>query len=343
MSDICRNCGEELTEGAKFCGSCGAKAEPASPPAEPLVSEQPADTAPEPNTAPEHPAAYPPPEYAVPISDGYQPPQPEGYAPAGQPTPPYYAPNAVPPQGQYGQPPYGAPPQGQYAQPPYGAPGYGMQPAPKKKSKIGIIIGIIIVVIVAAIAVIIVVSKNAYDKNKTPNGDTNSSETGTTAETAADHQPAGDVGFDEPEDAIAEYINGIGALVKGGSTFGDIMSSCYEYQYAESDYKATIKETIEEQNDTVGSTFEMLSAYADDLTVSYKDFEKKTLTADEQKKFIEDNMIDVYCSTDSIEEICTCSFTMVMSFSGIDSDSEMQLSCIKADGRWFLSFSTMEE
>ena len=333
MSDICRNCGEELKEGAKFCGSCGAKVEPAAAPAEPAVSEQPAYTVPEPNTAPEN---------AAPPTDGYQPPQPEYYS-AGQPAPPpYYAPNSAPPQGQYGQPPYGAPAPGQYGQPPYGAPGYGMQPQPKKKSKAGIIIGIIVVVIVAIIAVVIVVSKNAYEKTFN-NGASNGSEDSTSAQTDSDAKPVSDKGFDTPEDAIAAYINGIEALVKGESTFADIMYNCYEYQYAEPAYKSTIEDTIDEQEGTVGSSFEMLSAYADDFAVSYKDFESKALTADEQEKFIEDNMIETYCDTENIEEVSSCSFTMVMSFAGIDSDNEMSLCCIKADGRWFLSFSSMEE
>jgi hypothetical protein len=56
---FCEHCGNNLPDGAKFCGACGAKME-----AQP---------------APPAPAHYPPPAYAQPYP--VQPPQPQAYAP----------------------------------------------------------------------------------------------------------------------------------------------------------------------------------------------------------------------------------------------------------------------
>ena len=64
---FCENCGNKLPDGAKFCGGCGAKTEPA----------QPAYTAAE-EPAPAHPAP-PPPVYTPPAQTAYAPHQPSAY------------------------------------------------------------------------------------------------------------------------------------------------------------------------------------------------------------------------------------------------------------------------
>ena len=65
---FCENCGKELLEGAKFCGSCGAKTGPEQP--APTVAAEP---------PPVHPVS-PPPAYTPPVQTA--PPRPQGYAPA---------------------------------------------------------------------------------------------------------------------------------------------------------------------------------------------------------------------------------------------------------------------
>ena len=399
MSDICRNCGEVLKEGAKFCGSCGAKVEPIvedpvveAPVEETPVMETPVVEAPvESITEPEQPAGHeaPQPVYPTPDQPNFTVPEmpdrrpdepPHGaygqfaygapaqnasYSPNPQPTPPtggyqpqqqyvpngqpqQYVPNGQPQQyvsnGQPTQPRYYAPTQpGPYGQPPYGAHGYGVQPQPQKKSKTGLIIGIVIgaVVIIAGVGILL---WSILGNGKAPSGSTDkpAGENSSAVETSGANSTVQGNGYATPDDAVAAYIKGIEGLVKGEGDFAAIMNSCYEYQYVKSEYKSTIQDAIDEQNGTMEDTFALLRSYADDFSVTYKIKDTKTMTASEQEAFIEDHMIDDYCDTSAIGEICTCDVTMTMNFYGTGSDSDMKLTCIKADGQWFLSFNGMD-
>jgi len=120
MAKFCSNCGTGLEESAKFCMNCGTSApQPPTPAPEP---------APEPAPQPEPmPVPAPQPEPA-PIYQGQLPPQPQY---PQQPFPQY------PPQPQ--QPYPAAPP-----------------PAPKKKSKLPLVLLIIAVVLIGGIAAIVV-------------------------------------------------------------------------------------------------------------------------------------------------------------------------------------------
>ena len=69
---FCKNCGKNLSDGAKFCNGCGAKTEAAQVAA---------------NTAPQ-PPAYMPPAQAAPVPQTYAPPH--SYAPP--PAPASYSP-----------------------------------------------------------------------------------------------------------------------------------------------------------------------------------------------------------------------------------------------------------
>lgn len=102
---FCENCGSSLQDGAKFCGSCGAKTEPVAPADEtiqastPEISHQPQvaeDNTARPSAAKEAetpsytPPARPAPAYTAPqpaqsysTGQSYQPPAPNPYAPGG--------------------------------------------------------------------------------------------------------------------------------------------------------------------------------------------------------------------------------------------------------------------
>ena len=73
---FCEKCGKELLEGAKFCGSCGAKIEPEQPAS--TVAAEPPPVHPVPP-----PPAYTPPVQAVTPRQAYAPAQPQAYP--GQP------------------------------------------------------------------------------------------------------------------------------------------------------------------------------------------------------------------------------------------------------------------
>ncbi|TFV66231.1 UNVERIFIED_ORG: DUF4333 domain-containing protein [Bacillus sp. AZ43] len=96
------------------------------------------------------------------------PPQPQ------QPQQPPWPPSGQEPSGQppYGAPPYGPPPQygpPSYGQPPYGPPpGYGSPPAPPRKSRTGLVVGILAAVVaLAALGVVLAVnlSSTVLDRN----------------------------------------------------------------------------------------------------------------------------------------------------------------------------------
>ncbi|SOD97445.1 DUF4333 domain-containing protein [Blastococcus haudaquaticus] len=109
------------------------------------------------------------PQYGPPQQSGQQPygQQPQ-YGPpqqAGQ--QPYGAPQQYGPPPQYGQPPYGQ--QGPYGQPPYGGPGapYG-QPAPAKKSRVGLIAAVtvgLLVLIGVGVVLAMTMSSTVLDRN----------------------------------------------------------------------------------------------------------------------------------------------------------------------------------
>lgn len=138
----CTSCGANLTPGVAICPLCGTpapyNANPAgsSPQYDPTVAAPPyGGTPPPPSTA------YGTPSYGVP------PPNP--YGPPPQPQQNFYG--APPQQGSYGAPPQ----QGGYVAPPP-QPGnmyaYGTQPPPKRRSRLGLILGIVALVLVLACA-----------------------------------------------------------------------------------------------------------------------------------------------------------------------------------------------
>ncbi len=132
---FCQNCGQNLSDDAKFCENCGALTAP--------QSAAPAAQSPSPpyqqpvQPAYQQPAATPPP-YQQPSQPVYQQP---------------YAYQKPPVQQAYGQGGYQQPVQPAYQQP-YG---YGAAPV-KKKSKAGLIVGIILGVVVLVVGVIVLVS-----------------------------------------------------------------------------------------------------------------------------------------------------------------------------------------
>ena len=326
MSMICTNCGSELREGAKFCPNCGAKAEPAvQMPAEPVYSapqepQEPVYEAPS-YPAPEQPqeTPYQAPAYSAPVQPGqpvygqpappnaYQPapgPQ-QGYAPAGQPQqPPYYAPNGAP--GQYGQPPYGAPA--------YGAPGYGAQPQPKKKGKAGLIIGIIIGVIVIAVGVVLLIMNLG----------------------------GGSQGASTPEAVITEFGTTVDKMFKGNATFEDMLGNIYEWNYMKPEKKSEFQKEIDESAEEFNSGVALIKAFYSDISITCKVTDTKTMTPDEMKEYLDDNEISEYCDTDKITEMCTCAVTSTITYDDETQDSETEMVCIKADGKWYISMSEME-
>ena len=122
---ICKQCGNELAPGAKFCGVCGTPAEAAPQPVEEVQYAQPVQ--PEPAQ----------PVYAQPVQP--EPAQPVYAQPVQQPEQPQYT---QPAQPQYAQPQY-QPQQYDYAQPQYNAGAPMEDPVERNLSKSILIFGIL--------------------------------------------------------------------------------------------------------------------------------------------------------------------------------------------------------
>ena len=139
---FCPYCGSQVDDGSKFCIACGAKLSPAEP-AAPAAPQQPAYEAPQ------------EPVYEAPQQPVYEAPQQTYQAPPQQ--------TYQQPQQQYQQPGYNAqqqpyqPQQQSYVPPTQTAyqPQGGYAAAPRKKSKLPLIIGIILGVIVLAVAALL--------------------------------------------------------------------------------------------------------------------------------------------------------------------------------------------
>lgn len=172
---FCKNCGQQLIDGAKFCGSCGtpvaaAEAQPQQSAAAPQAQmpEAPVYAAPQEPMQPE-------PTYAAPqsVSSEDAPPAEQYPQDAYQPQSSYqYPQDAYQPQSSYQYPQDGYQPQSsyQYPQDGYGY-GYGVggyvppEQPPKKKSKKGLVIGIIAaaVVIIGAVAAFLLLRGGSSD------------------------------------------------------------------------------------------------------------------------------------------------------------------------------------
>lgn len=183
----CNKCGAQLPDNARFCNNCGAKID--TSPAEPELEEE--------ATIPEE--AYTAPETTnyTPANDGYQN---YGSYNAGNNSGSYngsYNGSYSAPQQNYGA--Y-SPEQGQngynnsYNPNAYGYP--PQQPAPKKKSKLplilGIVIGVLVIALIAAVIAVVAGGKN----NKTPS---NSAPKSVSTSVKAEEEPEPEP---EPEDNL---------------------------------------------------------------------------------------------------------------------------------------------
>ncbi|MBQ9680128.1 MAG: zinc-ribbon domain-containing protein [Ruminococcus sp.] len=137
---ICKQCGNELAPGAKFCGVCGTPAEAAPQPVEEVAQPQYAQPV---ESEPAQPVYTQPvqqpeqPQYAQPVQP--EPAQPVYAQPVQQPEQPRYA---QPAQPQYAQPQY-QPQQYDFAQPQYNA-GMPMEdPVERSMSKSVLVFGIL--------------------------------------------------------------------------------------------------------------------------------------------------------------------------------------------------------
>jgi len=168
---FCTNCGTTLNDGAAFCTNCGQKMAPASSVAQPVAAApvEPVAATPEAYAAPVQPVAdpYAQPVAPQPVADPYaQPVAPQPVAdPYAQPVAPQpavdpYAQNAYaqqPVQGAYTQPIQQPVQQNTYAQPGVAQPAQqaAAPEQPKKKSKLGLILGLAIGIPVLLIALCI--------------------------------------------------------------------------------------------------------------------------------------------------------------------------------------------
>jgi len=185
----CTNCGTLLPQGATSCPVCGTPASASAPqsaaPYDPTVQASnpygtPASTdygaSPNPyGTLPQGAAPYNPYQQPVPGAYGSYDSAAQtnyGYPPPSQPGQPNYGYPPPPIQGQPSQPNYGylqGQPQGGYM-PPVGPGGYGAMPVvpPKKRSRVGLIVGIILgAVLLLCIGVGILVTVVANQAGKT--------------------------------------------------------------------------------------------------------------------------------------------------------------------------------
>ena len=307
MSKICTNCGNELKEGAKFCGFCGTKAEPvAEAPVQPVYAP------------PQQPAA---PVYAQPSQPNTytpeQPVQPMNFTPAGvqqaQPV------NAAP-QGGYAPPQQPVPQSGYTPQPAYAPapapayPGYAPGPQPKKK-KTGLIVGLIAggaAVVIAAVVLLIIFIK--------PGGGPAST----------------------PEQAVGTYIDTLNNMINGSGDFDDMLECMYEWKYIKPENKSELDESIAEAKESAASGVAMLKAFYQNISITYQVKETKPMTKEEMAEYLKDNDLDEACDITPVEEMVTCTVTIHMQYGDETQDNDNDIVCIKADGKWYLSISGLD-
>ena len=268
--------------------------------------------------APQQQYGAPQQQYGAPQQQ-YGAPQQQYGAPAGQPQPPrqpaYYAPNNAPAQGQYGRPMNGAP-----AQPAYGAPGYGVQtqqPQPKKKGKVGLIIGIVAGVLVVAIVIGILFATGVFGG-------------------------IGGKGASTPEAAISNFGSTVDKMFNGNASFDDLLDAMYEWNYMKPENKSEVQEEIDEYKEDFNSSIALVKAFYDDISLSCKVTKTETMSKSEMEDYLEDKEIAEYCTTDKITEICTCSVTTTITYGGETQENTSEMVCIKADGKWYISMSEMD-
>lgn len=251
---ICKKCGTEVADNFRFCPECGfdmASAPAAEPAAEPV--QEPVTT----------PVQEPAQNYAAPQN------APQGYynAPQGAPQGNYYAPQ--------GNPQWNNAPQGNWNQ----NPGYGMNgfaPAPVKKKKTGLIIGIVsavAVVAAGAVAAIMILGGNGGGKAPVKEGaGVNGSvdEKITIAETPEEQIG---VSVDKAIEQIAGDIGGIakpevpanGDATENGGATATTPAKAKDYNYAE--YDVTLKtgekfdDILELVCDMSGTDYRMVEEY----------------------------------------------------------------------------------
>ena len=358
MAKFCMYCGAPLNENDLFCSNCGAKIEAAEASAQPApaepVAEQPAAEAP---AIPESPEVPETPEvsevpYAQPVfhtapalENAYEPVN--AYDPAGAPQQNFQQPAQPYPQNGYPQqnpdPQNAYPPNG-YPQNTYPQNGcqqpYPAQQPPKKKHTgliIGLIIGAVVFIglIVGAIFLILGLVRSTVSgiTDATISGDNGGGNSGSVG------------AYTEPEDAAGAYFEAMEGIMTGSGSVNDLLDLSYEVKYIKPEYKNEIESSLTESFGEI--TLGDLSALiGDDFSVSYRIDDVITMYAEDQKEFIEDNELSEYCDTSSIEEMCRVKAVMAMEggvFNETLEDGEdYEMVCIKADGNWYLAFSSIE-
>ncbi len=220
----CQTCGAPLPTGAQSCPNCGAVT-----PYNPGFAGGSSQVDPTVVAGPSNPyGGTPPTAYGSSPNNYGVPPTPQNpYEGVQAPQNQYEAP--PPPPNQYGGQ-YGAPAQNPYGAPvapqpyPYGAPapgGYNMPPqAPKRRSRVGLIIGIVVLVVlvlcIGAFAVLYEIGKNAATTTGTPTATahstaTTSSGTTPTTSTASSQSPSGNA-IDPTAAGIVSHLQTASAI-----------------------------------------------------------------------------------------------------------------------------------
>jgi flagellar basal body-associated protein FliL len=331
-------CGAPLNETDLFCSNCGAKiaqAETPEPsvPAEPVpevpAAEEPAPAAPE---TPEVPYAQPVFHTESAPADAHEPAaaaQPSYQQPA-QPYPQNTYPQNAYPQNGYPQNGY---PQNGYAQP------YPAQQPPKKKHT-GLIIGLIIGAVVF-IGIIVAVIFLFLGLVRSGSGNTDA--------TLSPDNGGGNSGsvtaYAQPEDVAGAYFEAMEGIMTGTGSAGDLLDLSYEVKYIKPEYKSEIESTITESFGEL-SLGSISSLIGDDFSVTYRIDDVITIYAEDWKDTIDEYELDEYCDTSAIEEMCRVEAVMAMQGSffneTLDDGEDYEMVCVRAEGRWYLLFSSIE-
>jgi hypothetical protein len=341
MAKFCIHCGAPVNETDLFCGNCGAKiasSEVPAPSAEPdlireenVAGEPVAETSEVPYAQPVFHSSTAPKDETEPSPAPAEPDLQDGYQQATYQQTPY--PQNAYPQNAYPQNAY---PQNTYPQNGYQQPYPAQQP---KKKHTGLIIGIIIAVVVFLGLIIggimFVIGLVGYAGSGSSNATISSG--GNSGSVSA---------YSDPEDVVEAYYDTVEGVMTGSSSVNDLISLSYEVAYIKPDYKSEIEDTLIDSYGDL-SLGGLSSVLGENFRIEYRIDDVITMSVADREDFIEENDLSEYCETSSIEEMCRVKSVMTMQSALLENDietdgDEAEIVCIKADGRWYISFISIE-
>ena len=131
-------------------------------------------------------------------------------------------------------------------------------------------------------------------------------------------------------------------MIDGNAKMEDLLKTVYEWNYLKPEKKSDFEEEMKEASDDFESGIALVQAFYDEMTYTCRVTDTETMSKSEMQEFLDDNGISENCTTDKITEMCNCTVVTTVTYGDEKSESETEMVCIKADGKWYLSFSALD-